>query len=61
MPIHDFYAELKWCPRCISYVRYMMSVNHSFCIDCGAKVQLFSKEDSARFSVDVQKRKWKAV
>ena len=58
--LRDFYNELKWCPSCDAYVRYMMSVNHSYCSDCGSHVRLFSKQDSVEFSEQVQKRKWKA-
>ena len=41
----DYYSEKKWCGQCSRYVRYLMSVQHSFCADCGGKVGLFSKED----------------
>ncbi len=61
MAIRDFYAETKWCDSCKSYVRYMMSMNHSFCVDCGSRVRLFNKDDARRFSADVERRKWKAV
>jgi hypothetical protein len=61
MQIRDFYCEVKWCAKCNAYVHYMMSVNHSYCVQCGSPVRLFNKEDSDRFSADVQKRKWKAV
>ncbi|MEM7199982.1 MAG: hypothetical protein AAF628_06935 [Planctomycetota bacterium] len=56
----DFYHEQKWCGQCQTYVRYLMSVNRSYCIDCGSQVRLFSKEDAMRFSNDLEKRKWKA-
>jgi hypothetical protein len=36
-----------------------MSINHSFCIDCGSRVRLFSQEDALRFNADVERRKWK--
>ena len=55
----DFYLERKWCPKCNQYVRYLMSVNHSYCVSCGTQVQLFSKEDAQRFNADLEKRKWK--
>lgn len=58
--LQDFYNETKWCESCSEYVRYIMSVNHSYCTKCGGHVRLFSKEDSERFSEQVQKRKWKA-
>ena len=60
MDFSDFYQEKKWCPRCNDYVRYMMSVNQSFCVQCGAPVKLFNKDDLAKFKTDMEKRKWKA-
>jgi hypothetical protein len=56
----DFYTETKWCPQCKTYVRYMMSVNASYCAACGAAVRLFNKEDLERFNDDMEKRRWKA-
>ena len=61
MDIRDYYKETKWCEHCNDYVHYLMSVNGSFCVVCGNPVRLFSKEDSQRFSEDVEKKKWKAV
>ena len=60
MTNQDFYQEKKWCSECQGYVRYLMSVNHSFCVDCGTQVSLFNKEDAAQFSDSLEKRKWKA-
>ena len=45
----DFYNEKKWCESCQSYVRFLMSVDHSFCISCGAPVRLFNKKDWEAF------------
>ena len=59
MDYRDFYQETKWCTKCNGYVRYLMSVNQSFCADCGTPVKLFNKEDLARFRVDLELRKWK--
>jgi hypothetical protein len=56
----DFYNETKWCPKCRTYVRYVMSVNRSYCVGCGGPVRLFSREDLERFRQDVEKRRWKA-
>jgi len=56
----DFYNETKWCPKCKDYVRYMMSVNASYCSECGTPVRLFNKEDLVRFNADLEKRRWKA-
>jgi hypothetical protein len=60
MSHRDFYQEKKWCGTCRGYVRYLMSVNHSYCVECGAQVVLFSEDDSQRFAADVEKRKWRA-
>lgn len=57
--MRDFYREQKWCGKCQDYVPYMMSVNHSYCVHCGERVRLFSKEESKNFSDDVQKKKWR--
>ena len=56
----DFYGEQKWCDECKQYTRYLMSVNHSYCVTCGSKVRLFSREDSRRFSENVKRHKWRA-
>lgn len=53
-----FDTERKWCTHCDDYVRYMMSVNHSFCVQCGNRVRLFSKQDSESFFEKVQQRRW---
>ena len=60
MDQRDYYQEKKWCEGCNEYVRYLMSVNDSYCIRCGTQVQLFSGKDAERFSADLEKRKWKA-
>ncbi len=57
---HDFYDERKWCPTCQSYVRYIMSVNHSYCVECNSQVRLFSKAEAEQFNEKCQKRKWRA-
>ena len=59
MDHQDFYHEKKWCGQCNTYVRYLMSVNHSYCVDCGTQVKLFNKEDALRFSTSLEKRKWR--
>lgn len=55
----DFYTETKWCTTCKTYVRYIMSVNASYCVHCGATVRMFNPEDSQRFSNDMEKKRWK--
>ena len=49
MEIIDYYNEKKWCEKCGGYVRFLMSVDHSFCVDCGSPVRLFSKTDWEAF------------
>lgn len=55
----DFLNDKKWCEQCNSYQRYLMSVNHSFCAECGSQVRLFSKADSIAFGENLQKRRWR--
>ena len=56
----EFYNEQKWCDHCQGYVRFLMSVNHSYCIECGGRVRLFSKDDRQSFQDTVQRHKWQA-
>lgn len=53
----DFYSDRKWCPSCDGYVSYLMSLDTSFCVDCGGEVRLFSKEDWLAFSETMQARR----
>lgn len=55
----NFYSDRKWCPCCSSYVSYLMSLDTSFCIECGGEVRLFSKEDWLVFSETMQARRQK--
>jgi hypothetical protein len=56
----EFYTEQKWCDHCNGYVRFMMSVNHSYCIECGGRVRLFNRQDSSNFQETVQRHKYQA-
>jgi hypothetical protein len=56
----EYYRETKWCAQCQTYVRFLMSVNHSFCAQCGGRVRLFSSDDDRGFSDTVQRHKWQA-
>ena len=56
----EFYTEQKWCDHCNGYVRFLMSVNHSYCIECGGRVRLFNRNDSASFQETVQRHKYQA-
>ncbi len=56
----EYYRETKWCAQCQGYVRFLMSVNHSFCVQCGGRVRLFSGDDDRQFLDGVQRHKWQA-
>jgi len=56
----EFYDEQKWCEHCQGYVKFLMSVNHSYCVHCGNRVRLFSRNDSEQFQGHVQRHKWQA-
>ena len=60
MDQRDFYQEKKWCSSCNTYVRYLMSVDHSYCVQCSNKVRLFSHDDAQRFTETVQRHRWQA-
>ncbi|MDA1264504.1 MAG: hypothetical protein O2816_05420 [Planctomycetota bacterium] len=53
----DYYQDKKYCPCCQGYVNYLMSIEHSFCVDCGGEVRLFSKEDWESFHEGLKTRK----
>lgn len=50
MDQNDFYEDTKWCDGCGTYVRYLMSMEHSYCVECGGKVRLFNEEDWKAFN-----------
>ncbi|MCU0866905.1 MAG: hypothetical protein MUC36_24230 [Planctomycetes bacterium] len=56
----EFYNEQKWCERCQHQVRFLMSVNHSYCVECGNRVRLFRREDKERLQQQIQRHKWHA-
>ncbi len=56
----EYYSEQKWCDHCRTYVQFLMSVNHSFCVHCGQRVRLFNRDDSHTFQEHVQRHKWQA-
>lgn len=60
MNSNDFYAETKWCPCCASQVRYLSSIETSYCVECGAEVRLFSDAGWARFNLELEARKAKS-
>ena len=56
-----YYRETKWCDACSAQVRYLASVNHSFCVQCGGKVRLFARDEQARVVEAAQRHRYQAV
>lgn len=48
-PSVHYYNSKKYCPSCREYVRYLQSIDASYCVDCGSKVRLFSSDDKKAF------------
>ena len=53
----DFYNDQKYCPHCRTYVSYLQSMEHSYCIECGNEVRLFSEKDRDAFHAALNERK----
>jgi hypothetical protein len=53
----NFYSDKKYCDCCDKYVSYLMSVECSFCVECGNEVHLFSKEDWQSFHQNLEARR----
>jgi rRNA maturation endonuclease Nob1 len=56
-----FYRETKWCDACSAQVRYLASVDHSFCVQCGGRVRLFATDERARIAEAAQRHRYQAV
>ncbi len=52
-----FHNDTKFCPCCNEYVNYLASIDNSYCIQCGAQVQMFSEADRAAFQAKLAARK----
>ena len=57
MTSHDFYAATKYCPCCAKDVRYLASLEASYCVECGGEVRLFSKDEWTAFTAALEARK----
>ncbi len=53
----DYYTDRKYCPTCDDYVSYLMSIEQSFCAQCGGEVRLFSKEDWEQFNASLKEKR----
>ena len=54
---NSFLNDTKFCPCCNDYVRYLASIDRSYCIDCGGEVRLFSESDWTAFQEKMAARK----
>ncbi len=52
----DFYGDLRYCPSCGGYVRYLRAWEKSYCVQCRSIVRIFSEEDLAWFRRDSSER-----
>jgi hypothetical protein len=53
----DFYNDRKFCEHCQTYVSYLQSTEHSFCVQCGHPVRLFSEADWTAFNDNLKERR----
>jgi ribosomal protein S27AE len=45
----SFEDDRKYCPRCRGYVKFIVSIYRCYCVNCGAKVELFDPKDRKAF------------
>ena len=53
----DFYNDRKYCENCCQYVSYLQSMEHSYCVQCGEAVRLFSTDDWETFNASLKERR----
>lgn len=53
----SFYDDRKFCPSCNGYQPYLMSMDHSYCVECGGTVRLFSKDDWETFNENLKAKR----
>lgn len=53
----DYYSDQKYCAHCKKYVSYLMSLDRSYCIECGERVRLFSGNDWTEFNETITRQK----
>ena len=54
---NSFANDTKFCPCCNDYVRYLASVERSYCVECGGEVRLFSEADWQAFQAKMEYKK----
>lgn len=52
-----FHSQKKFCPCCNEYVNYLASIEHSYCIQCGAEARMLSKADWEALQTKLAARK----
>jgi hypothetical protein len=57
---NDFYNNRKHCDSCNKYVSYLMSVDTSYCVECGSEVHLFSSSDWTALNESIDSRRPKS-
>ncbi|MFT5286528.1 MAG: hypothetical protein ACI8TQ_002697 [Planctomycetota bacterium] len=53
----SFYDDHKFCPACEDYVAYLISMDDSYCVNCGGIVRLFSEDDWVDFNESLKSRR----
>ena len=46
-----------FCPCCAKNVRYLASIEFSYCVECGSQVRLFSAAEWTAFNATLEARK----
>ena len=55
---NTFHSDTKYCPCCDAYVRYLASLEQSYCVECGSgDVRMFSDSDWTAFQEKMEARK----
>jgi hypothetical protein len=53
----NYYDETKWCDSCGKYVNFLLSLDHSYCVECGDKVRLYSEQDWQQINDELAARR----
>lgn len=53
----NFYSDRKFCTQCCKYVSYLVSLEHSYCCECGSRVRLFSENDWTHFHENLERNR----
>ena len=57
MEPRDYYNDRKYCAHCQKYVSYLMGMEHSYCVECGTRVRLFSEQDWLAFNENLTRQR----